>query len=186
MIPTEEQAQALWEKYGLPEKKRRHVGLVAKVAQYMATQCQMQNAKCQINEKLLIVAALLHDIDKNVGKLPGEKHPDAAVRILREEGMEEVAEVVKTHSVHAILDPSIAPKTIEEKLLFLADKMVKQEFIGVDARFAQWNDEGLPAEEVAMLARCYPRVKDLEREIAGLMREEPEEIFLRLQAMQTV
>ena len=105
---------------------------------------------------------------------------------MRQEGMGEVADLVKTHSVHAILDPLIAPKTIEQKLLFLADKMVKQEVIGVDARFAQWNEEDLPIDELAMLARAYPRVKDLEREIAGFIGMGPEEIFFRLQKMETV
>lgn len=186
MIPSEAQAKTLWEKYGLPEKKRRHVALVARVAGFLAEQLKIKTLNFKINEQLLIVAALLHDIDKNVAKLPGEKHPDAGVRILRQEGMGEVAEVVKTHSVHAILDPTIAPKSIEQKLLFLADKMVKQEVIGVDGRFKQWREEDLPPEELAMLARAYPRVKDLEREIAGFIGMGPEEIFFRLQKMETV
>lgn len=167
MIPTEEQTKSLWDKYALPEKKRRHVGLVAKTAKFLATQCQMINAKCQINEKLLLAGALLHDIDKNVIKLPGEKHPDTGVRILREEGMGEVADLVKTHPLHAILDPAIAPKTIEEKLLYLADKMVKYEVIGVDARFKLWNDEHLPQEQQKILDAAYPKVKELEKEIFG-------------------
>lgn len=191
MIPTEEQAKKLWEKYQLPEKKRRHVVLVAKVAGLLATKCQSSNVpglaaragKCQINLALLKAAAMLHDIDKNVEKLPGEKHPDAGVRILQQEGMGEVADIVKTHSVHAILDPLIAPKSIEQKLLFLADKMVKQEVIGVDERFKQWNEENLPAGEMAMLAYAYPRVKDLEREIAELTGMEPAEILLHLRAL---
>ncbi len=169
MIPTEDQAKKLWDKYGLPEGKRRHVELVAKVAQIFTRKCQMLNAKCQINEKLLVAAALLHDIDKNAPKLPGEKHPDAAVRILREEGMGEVADLVRTHALHAILNPAIAPKTIEEKLLYLADKMVKLEVIGVDARFALWNDEHLPEDQQAILDVAYPKVKALEKEVFDLI-----------------
>lgn len=168
MIPTEEQAKKLWEKYALPEMKRRHVMLVAKVAKFLATQCQMLNDECQINIRLLNVGALLHDIDKNVTKLPGEKHPDTAVRILKEEGMEEVAALVKTHPLHAILDPAIAPKTIEQKLLFLADKMVKQEVIGVDARFKLWNDEHLPNDQQNILDAAYPKVKELEKKIFSM------------------
>ena len=170
MIPTEDQVKQLWEKYGLPERKRRHVGIVAKVAKYMAT-------KLNINEKLLIAAALLHDIDKNAPKLPGEQHPDAGVRILREEGMGEVADLVKTHPLHAILDPAIAPKTIEEKLLFLADKMVKHEVIGVDARFALWRDEHLPTAEQEVLDAAYPKVKELEKEVLDLIGWEPKRIL---------
>ena len=173
MIPDQAQAKQLWDKYALPEGKRRHVELVAKVAKFLAT-------KLNMNEKLLIAAALLHDIDKNVEKLPGEKHPDAAVRILREEGMGEVAELVKTHPLHAILDPMIAPKTWEEKLLFLADKMVKQDVIGVDARFRLWNDEHLPKEQRTILDAAYPKVKELEKEVFDLIAAEPKRILKEL------
>ncbi len=172
MIPTEEAAKALWDKYQLPEKKRLHVALVAKVAMFLAqkiNQSASWRTNQPVNRSFLFAAALLHDIDKNIPKLPGERHPDTAVRILREEGMEEVANVVKTHPVHAILDPALAPKTIEEKLLFLADKMVKYEVVGVDTRFALWNAEHLPQKEQEILDRSYLKVKALEREIFDMI-----------------
>lgn len=172
MIPTEQQAKALWDIYQLPQNKRLHCTLVAQVTMGLARECQMLNAKCQINKKLLIAAALLHDIDKNAPKLPGEEHPDAAVRILKEEDMGEVAALVATHPLHAILDPSLAPKTWEEKILFLADKMVKHEIVGVDRRFALWNAEHLPAREQAILDTAYPKVKALEKELAKLAGKE--------------
>lgn len=164
MIPTEEQAKALWDKYHLPEEKRLHVTLVLSVAITFARKIQ------NVNIPLLRAAALLHDIDKTVPKLPGEQHPDTAVRILKKEGMDEVAGVVKTHSLHAILVPSIAPKTIEEKLLYLADKMVKYEIIGVDKRFTLWRSEDLPFEAIRILDKAYPKVKELEKEVEKLAR----------------
>lgn len=165
MIPSESQAKALWDKYELPEPKRRHVMLVAKVAEILADKINKP-----INKPLLIAGALLHDIDKAAHIHPGERHPDAAVRILREEGMPEVAALVKTHPLHAILDPSIAPKTWEEKLLYLADKMVKYEIITVDERFKLWNEEHLPPTEQDILDRAYPKVKGLEEEILHLAK----------------
>jgi putative nucleotidyltransferase with HDIG domain len=161
MIPTKSQAMALWEKYRLPESKRIHARLVAGVAMFFAT-------KFQVDTKLLLAAALLHDIDKVLPGRPGERHPDTAVRILREEGMPEVADLVKTHPLHAILDPEISPKTREEKLLYLADKMVKYDMVGVDRRFALWNEEHLPPEEQKILDRSYPKVKELEQEVFRL------------------
>ncbi|MCX6792101.1 MAG: HD domain-containing protein [Candidatus Gottesmanbacteria bacterium] len=163
MIPTEEQAKALWEKYRLPESKRIHVTLVANVAMLLAT-------KFQVDKKLLLAAALLHDIDKAVPPSPGERHPDTAVRILREEEMGEVADVVVTHPLHAILDPAISPNTREQKLLYLADKMVKYDIVGVDKRFALWNEEHLPPEEQKILDMSYPKVKELEQEVFKLAR----------------
>jgi len=158
MIPTEDQIKKLWDKYELPKEKRRHVTLVARVAMVLAK-------KFRVNEPLLLAAALLHDIDKKAPTLPGERHPDSAVRILMEEGMEGVAELVKTHPLHAILDLNISPKTWEEKLLYLADKMVKYDIVGVDERFRLWNEEHLPAQEQNILDQSYPKVKALEQEV---------------------
>lgn len=175
MIPTKEQCKQLWGKYQLPEYKRRHVELVARVAKFLAEQIN-KVTNSQINLSLIRAGALLHDLDKAIERLPGEQHPDTAVRILREEGMEEVAELVKTHSLHAILDPAICPKTWEEKLLYLADKMVKQEIITVDTRFALWNAEHLHVEVQAVLDTAYPKVKALEKEIFDRIGLTPDDV----------
>lgn len=163
MIPSEHQVKALWEKYHLPQQKRIHVELVVRVVEFFAK-------KIPVNTQLLVAAALLHDIDKAAPRLPGEQHPDSAVRILREEGMPEVADLVRTHPLHSILDPSISPKTWEEKLLYLADKMVKYDIVGVDKRFALWNVEKLPPQEQKILDMSYPKVKELEQEVFKLAR----------------
>lgn len=176
MIPDELQAKHLWDKYELPEAKRLHVSLVAKVALFLAKELRMRNNELGINTKLLNAGALLHDIDKNVPKLSGESHPDAGVRILKEEGMEEVAQLVKTHPVHSILDPAIAPKTLEEKLLFLADKMVKFEILTVDKRFSLWNAEHLPQDAQQVLDQSYSKVKALEKEVFDIIAIRPEEV----------
>ncbi len=168
MIPTEEQAKALWEKYKLPKNKRRHVALVARVARFLAQQLTIDNSPLTVNQKLLTAGALLHDIDKNAPRLPGERHPDAAIRILKEEGMEEVAALVATHPLHAILDPALEPKSLEEKLLYLADKMVKYDIVGVDERFDLWKSENLPSGAASLLIRAYPKVKALEEEIFSM------------------
>lgn len=176
MIPSLEQSQALWEKYHLPENKRRHVTLVAQVAQSLAKRLEQKLGPDRVNLQLLVAGALLHDIDKAVDRLPGEQHPDAAVRVLTEEGMEEVAALVKTHPLHAISDPALSPKTWEEKLLYLADKMVKYDIITVDERFALWRSENLPQPAVDLLDQAYPLVKQLETEVCGLLRTSPHEI----------
>lgn len=174
MIPSREQAKKLWDKYQLPQTKRVHVTLVAGVAVFLAQRLRTMNYELQTN--LLYAAALLHDIDKAVAKLPGERHPDTAVRILTDEGMEELAALVATHSLHAILDPKICPKTWEEKLLYLSDKMVKYEIITVDKRFALWRAEGLSPDAIDMLDKTYPKVKDMEKQIFGLIGIKPEEV----------
>lgn len=180
MIPTAAGAKRLWDTYGLSYAKRVHVEVVSRVALFFAY--KLLEKGYEINIDLLRAACLLHDIDKNVPKKPGERHPDGAVRILRKEGMEEVAKVVERHSLHTILDASLAPKTWEEKLLYLADKMVKQEAVGVDGRFALWKAEPLPYAAQVELSRAYPKVKALEREICHALGIAPDDVTNRLSA----
>jgi len=164
MIPTDKQIYELWEIHHFPPEKRIHVAFVDKVALFFAKKMK-KIQHVQINEELLHASALTHDIDKNAKKLPGEHHPDAGVRILKEAGMNEIAQVVVTHPLHAILDPTISPKTWEQKFLFLADKMVKYEIITVDKRFDLWRAEDMSEEAKQILEECYPKVKKLERKI---------------------
>ncbi|MBU1327152.1 HD domain-containing protein [Patescibacteria group bacterium] len=168
MIPTEDQCRQLWEKYHLPEKKRRHVELVACVARFLSQQLTINNSQLTINHSLLVAGALLHDIDSKVPKLSGEKHPDAGVRVLKIEGLAKIAQLIKTHALHTILDRHSCPKTLEEKILFLADKMVKYDIITVDERFRLWGNESLSDAEQRVLRAAYPKVKALEKELLYL------------------
>lgn len=164
MIPSREEAQGVWKTFALPKRKQEHSRLVAELALFFADVLE-KKAGIRIRTDLLLAAALLHDIDKNIPHEKREHHPDTAVRILQGLGMGEVAETVRTHPLHAILDPHIAPKTCEEKLLFLADKMVKQKVISVDERFALWKKEHLSKKEQEILKKAYPKVKQLEQEV---------------------
>jgi HD superfamily phosphodiesterase len=141
----------------------------------IAKKCIMYNAQCTINTKLLSASALLHDIDKNIEKFPEEHHPDAGVRILQAEGMDEVAEVIRTHPLHMILNETFGPTTIEQQILFIADKMTKYECIGVDTRFEMWRKEDMDEQSQAVLDKSYPKVIALRDELlkkAGMSEEE--------------
>lgn len=178
MIPTENQAKAMWDTYHVPENKRRHLLLVARVADFLARRVMAQSVSHDgipivINTQLLVAAALLHDVDKGVDRLPGEQHPDSAVRILRELGMDDVAELIRHHPLHYINSAETAPKRWEEKLLFLADKMVKYEIITVDKRFDLWRAEHIPEEGRTLLELAYPKVKALEKEIFDYISLQP-------------
>ena len=174
MIPTAKQIKVLWDTYHLPDAKRNHCDLVSTVALFFAHALRARHY--ELNTELLHAAALLHDIDKSIPQMPGQRHPHGAVHILGNAGFEEVAHVVKTHPLHAILDETIAPKTWEEKLLYLADKMVKQRVVGVDGRFALWRAENLPPQAVAELDAAYPKVKELEKEISENCGFAPEDV----------
>lgn len=163
MIPTRDQCLKLFDRFALPSQKRIHVEEVTRIALQLTDFLARKNIS--VNKSLVEAAGLLHDIDKNIPKKEGERHPDTAVRVLRELGFSEVADVVSHHSLHHILDTKMAPKTWEEKLVYLADKMVKYELIGVKARFRLWYAENLPPRAVAELDQALPLVEALEREV---------------------
>ena len=174
MIPTRSQCLLLFDKFELPSLKRVHVEAVTNLAKTLANKLKSKNAKLKINLELLEAACLLHDIDKNIPPKKGERHPDSVVRVLNELGFSKVAQVIKKHPLHAILDPELMPQTWEEKLLYLADKMVKYEVIGVEYRFKLWYKENLPRAAGTQLDASYPKVKALEKEIFDLIGEKPD------------
>jgi len=180
MIPTRQQCLLLFDRYNLPSQKRIHVEAVTQLAKYLARKLKSQIPNPKIDEQLLEAATLLHDIDKNISRNEGERHPEPAVRVLKELDYSEVAEVVARHSLHCILDPITAPESWEAKILFLADKMTKYEVIGVDHRFKLWYRENLPPAAVLELKACYPLVKALEKELlaaAGITVSDIEQEF---------
>lgn len=188
MIPSHDHIMALWDEHALPDAKRVHCTQVARLAVWFARACMARQPEVHIDIPLLFASAMLHDVDKAAQKLPHEHHPDAAVRILRERGMDEVADLVRTHPLHAICDQTIAPRTWEQKLLYLSDKMVKQEIITVDERFALWRAESLPPSAVRQLDAAYPRVKELEEFVCSLLHIAPSAIagLVNAQEMSTM
>jgi len=175
MIPDYVQVHELWERYGLPEKKQIHCQRVADLSVWFAK--KYRHIGVRVNTQLLSAAALLHDIDKAVAPAFGERHPDTGVRLLRESGMAEVADVVETHSLGSILFPDTAPRTIEQKILYLSDKMVKQEIIGVDERFRLWRKEHIPNEAARQLLQAFPLVKKLEHEVCADLGIRPADLL---------
>lgn len=176
MIPTSSEARQLWDTYTLPTAKRNHCALVAGLAVWLGNRLTQKTA-IHINLSLLEAAGLLHDIDKAVPRKTGERHPDTAVRLLREQAFTEVADLVRTHPLHAILDHNLSPKSWEEKLLYLSDKMVKHAIISVDERFALWNAEHLPQKAQDELDAAYPKVKALEAEVCTKIGLSPADII---------
>jgi hypothetical protein len=168
MIPSIEQCERVWDTYDFPEIKRIHVRAVWAVACVFIDHIRKTHPSLFIHKELIDAACLLHDIDKNVPKLPGERHPDASVRIMKQEGFDELVPVVRRHPLHMILDSEDAPQTVEEKIVYLSDKMAKYEPLGVAGRFALWNDEHLPSEAQKIVDTAYPLVCTLSDELCRM------------------
>lgn len=184
-MPTNLQINELWKVHGLPHNKQLHCTLVARVSVWFARRLMDVRSDVHIDIALLTAAALLHDIDKMARKKKGEHHPDAGVRILRKAGFPQVADLIRTHPLHSILDQTISPTTWEQKILYLSDKMIKHTVITVDERFALWREESLPEDAVRVLDMTYPKVKALESELCALIRVDPKDIASLVNAAET-
>jgi len=115
----------------------------------------------KLDSSRLDAATLLHDIDKNVPKLQGEQHPDACIRIVRAHSYDELVDLIRSHPLHSVLDSTICPKTVEEIILYVADKITKYEPIGLEARFALWRREPMVPKERDILSRSYLPARQL-------------------------
>jgi len=124
--PNKGECLQIYKRCGTEEHIIRHMEAVAELA------CSIGEKLSELGEKidmdLLRAAALLHDI-----KRAEEDHPQKAHDFLESLGYGKVADIILEH-----MDmQGISGKSVTEKeILYLADKMVKEdEFVGINGRF---------------------------------------------------
>ena len=147
MIPSELEAVALHRKYGSSERVVRHCEAVARVARILAEEFHHQGQKVDVG--VVVAGAMLHDIGRS--QVQSVKHGVEGSAIVEKEGADRrVVDIVQRH-VGAGITPDEAkklglpdldyiPRTLEERIVCFADKMVDGErvrpFDGEVARFA--------------------------------------------------
>jgi len=155
MIPSEKQCLKILKKQNLPENIIKHSKTVAKVALEIAEKLKKKGIK--VNIPLVRAAALLHDIART--------EPDHVIkgeRLLKKLGMDEVAEVVKTHGLYHL--SKFPPKTIEQKIVFYADKRVNNyKIVTVEERFRDFKKRYNKTQEE--IKQEYEFVKNIEKEL---------------------
>ncbi len=130
----EEKVKEVWDKYGLAENVRRHCKKVAEVAMKIANGLK---DKYDIDFEALKLGALLHDIGRAVTH--GIEHFVYTGEILRKEGFDEkIVRIAERHFACGItkeeakklginVDRDFIPETIEEKIVCMADNLVRGE-----------------------------------------------------------
>ncbi len=130
-IPSRERCMELLEFNDVPANVVRHSLAVAGLAMDIAKNLKLRGI--DINMPLLEAAALLHDMARG----RPEDHVLEGVKILNKLGYKEVAETAKTHGLYHF--PDIRPETIEQKILFYADKRVMEDkIVSVKKRFEDY------------------------------------------------
>jgi hypothetical protein len=114
------------------------------------------------------LAGYLHDIGRSplVAGDPRE-HNELSALILAAEGLPHCVELARRHPIYSVLDPATAPRTLDEKLVFIADRRGGLKIESVEERA-----KGTAARHpkfAAEIARAIPLAKDIERDVfAGL------------------
>lgn len=152
----------LLEKHGIQGGALRHSLEVNRIAVFLGK--KLKESGIDITLELLDAASLLHDIGKRLADETDMGHVEAGVKILKDEGFPQIAEIIRKHSISAIVEEDETPVTWEEKLVFYADKRVRgDELVSLDERLADLR-ERYP-ELIGLLEKAEPKLRLLEKEI---------------------
>lgn len=171
-IPSYGECMALLSKYEMPEKIIAHCIKVSKIAVFVAELIKKRGGT--VNIELVRAGALLHDIDKIIEiKNKSGRHGAMAREILEKEGYPKVAKIAENHVLHKIITEG-ANFSLEEKIVFYADKRVKHDkIVLLDERF-EYLRERYP-HHLENVNRAEPLTKNLEKELmdaAGIRADE--------------
>ncbi|MHA2429515.1 MAG: HDIG domain-containing metalloprotein [Promethearchaeota archaeon] len=171
-LPSREFAFDLLKKMKVPYHVRRHSLKVAEKALVIAEGI----TKMKVNQNLLEIGALLHDIGRS--KTHGFKHALIGGKILRERGFpEELARICETHILGGLdkedaktvglPERDFLPNSIEEKIICLADKhMAGIREVSIEERFRRWF---LKYGKTKILLKSKKRIESIQKEIQNLM-----------------
>ena len=156
-IPTKEECLILLNKNKTPSKVIKHSIAVCKVAEKIAEKLIAKGIK--INKRLVIAAALLHDIER-----AKENHVVKGAKLLKSMGFSEVSEVVKRHSLHKLQQKNRQPSAWEERIVFYADKRVMgNKIVSLKKRF-----DALEKRYNVDLSKELDFTKKIEKELLGI------------------
>ena len=158
ITPTKEECFKILKDNNVPDNIIAHSKAVCDVAMKVADLLEKKNI--HVNGDLIAAAALLHDVKK----LSENDHVIEGYEFIKSLGFPEVASLIKKHGLVHVQDEGFVPKTWEEKIVFYADKRVKNDkIVSVEQRFEyvkqRYNHYDIQKE--------YDFTKEIERELLG-------------------
>ena len=128
-IPSKEECLNILNKNKTPSNVIDHCKTVCQVAEDVADKLIARGIN--VNKELVVAAAMLHDIEREK-----KNHIEDGVKLLKSMDFPEVSEIIRKHSLYKIEDEDVRPKTIEEKIVFYADKRAKgNKIVSLEERF---------------------------------------------------
>ena len=117
------QCQTWWDEWDLPENIRRHVRKVAVSAYILAVLLRREGV--DVDPILAHRGGLMHDIDKieTLNQVMG--HGEMGGDFFEEQGYPELAEIVRGHIMHTVLNTPPEQRKWEDNLVYFCDKLVE-------------------------------------------------------------
>ncbi len=132
--PSLSQCLAWWEEWDLPANVRCHETKVAWAAYALAVMLRAKGIK--VNPILTQRGGLLHDLDKIKTLRMVNSHGNVSASFLEAQGYPGVAEIVREHILHTILDPTADTRPWEVKLVYFCDKLAEGDrIVPLEERF---------------------------------------------------
>ena len=156
-IPSREKCLDILTKNKTPSIIIEHTKEVCKVAEDIAEKLLKKGMK--LNKELVTAASLLHDIER-----AKDNHIIEGANLLKSLGYPEVSEVIRKHSLYKLKDSDRQPRTIEEKIVFYADKRVNgNKIVSLKERF-----DALEKKHNVDLSKELEFAKKIEEELITL------------------
>lgn len=172
----EARARAFYRRYAYPEWLRAHSLLVGRIAALLAA----SHAE-GVDLERVALAAYLHDVGRSP-LLAGDprEHGELAALVLSAEGLEGCVEPARRHPVYAVLEVATAPRTLEERIVHLADRRGGMAVLPIDERISE-TAERYP-QYAGAIERARPLAHQLEREVFSGIAWDPAELAARVAA----
>jgi 5'-deoxynucleotidase YfbR-like HD superfamily hydrolase len=166
-------AESLFKRYRYPDWLETHSLVVGAVAEALLAARRRGAAK--IDSEAVVLAAYLHDIGRSP-LLAGDPrdHNMLSGLVLAAEGLDRCVELARRHAIYTVLDPDLAPRTAEEKLVYVADRRGGQSVEPLEVR-AQDTARRNP-KYAAEIERAIPLAKAIEREVFSDVSFAPDEL----------
>lgn len=166
-------AEGLFRRYRYPEWLETHSRVVGAIAEALVA--ARRPGAPAIDSEAVVLAAYLHDVGRSP-LLAGDPrdHNILSALILAAEGLESCVELARRHAIYTVLDPELAPRTAEEKLVYIADRRGGQRVEPLEDR-AHDTARRNP-KYAADIARAIPLAQTVEREVFAAVSFAPEDL----------
>ena len=170
-------AEALFKRYRYPDWLESHSRVVGAIAEQLVA--ARRHGASKLDPDAVVLAAYLHDIGKSP-LLAGDPrdHNVLSGLVLAAEGLEQCVEPARRHAIYTVLVPELAPRTIEDKLVYVADRRGGQRVEPLEER-ARDTARRNP-KYAAEIERAIPLAKAIEREVFADVSFGPDELMERV------